>query len=100
MIIKVKSMQQNLQRWRVFGSQSTRRICIISANDGGLPVHKLGEYASDAHVSIIAGFTHVLRKAIVAVGEVKKKIDSNIFTKFIKQIQPGERTFLSEKHSG
>lgn len=67
MIIKVKSMQQNLQRWRVFGSQSTRRICIISANDGGLPVHKLGEYASDAHVSIIAGFTHVpLKKVFIA----------------------------------
>lgn len=64
-------MEQNLQRYRVFGSQSTRRICIISANDVGLPVHKLGEYAADAHAAITAGFTRVLRKAFVAVGEKK-----------------------------
>lgn len=56
----------------MFGSQSTRRICIISANDGGLPVQKLGECAADAHASVTAGFTHVLRKAFVAVEEKKR----------------------------
>lgn len=64
----------------MFGSQSTRWICIIGVTDGGLPVQKLEEYASDAQASIIGGFTHVLRKAFVAVRE-KQKFALNSFIK-------------------
>lgn len=51
------------------GSLSTRRICIINANNEGLPVHKC---APDAHAPITTGFINVLRKDLWLYDRKKK----------------------------